>query len=81
MGKIQIFVKTNKGKNFNIQLEGTETIGQIKSLIEKKEGTTVENQMLIFRGKSLVDDSLTVKDVGIQKNNQLKLVTKLLGGF
>ncbi|THU96226.1 Polyubiqutin 3 [Dendrothele bispora CBS 962.96] len=83
MGKaksaIQIFVKTLTGKTITLSMEPDETVDNIKTKIEKKEGIPYRQQRLIYAGKQLEDEKL-LQDYSIQRNATLHLVLRLSGG-
>ena len=56
---MQIFLRNLKGENSLLEFESTETIENIRAMIQEKEGVTLEKLCLLFQGSTTLRDGHT----------------------
>jgi len=74
-----IYIKTLKGHTIKLKVSLSNKIEEIKSRIQNKIGTHVNEQRLIFAGKQL-ENNRTLNDYEIKDESVLHLVLPLHGG-
>ena len=72
-----VFIKTLKNV-ITIEVSRTDTIENLKTKIEDKEGINIEQQQLVFSSKTLVNDK-TLEEYNIEKESTIYLILRLTG--
>ncbi|TFK44640.1 hypothetical protein BDQ12DRAFT_702061 [Crucibulum laeve] len=70
---MKVTVKTTQQKVFQIDVEGSETVGDLKSKIQESQGHPAGVQKIIYSGKILADDK-TIESCGIKEKDFLVLM-------
>ncbi|CUA67939.1 hypothetical protein RSOLAG22IIIB_07625 [Rhizoctonia solani] len=75
-GTMQIFAKTFTGKTIRLLVDPEDTIENVKSKIQEKEGIQPKQQRLIFGGQRLAD-TMTVTECKIGSGDIMDLVVSM----
>ncbi|KAL5705381.1 hypothetical protein ACHQM5_023690 [Ranunculus cassubicifolius] len=73
-----IYVKTTRGMTHTLVVGGSDTVDDVKKMIEEKDGMPVDLQRLIFAGRQL-EDQRNLSDCHIEDNSTISMVTRLRG--
>lgn len=76
----QIFLKTLAGTTKTITVNSSQTIEELKQIVEETTGNPTSQQRLVFAGRQIEDDR-TLKDYNIQSESTIHMVLRLRGGM
>ncbi|XP_042343926.1 ubiquitin-like protein ISG15 [Plectropomus leopardus] len=75
---IQVFVRNEKGKTNTYDVKSDETVNNLKSRVQSREGVPVSQQRLIHQSREMLDGKLS--DYGVVANSTIDLSLRLRGG-
>ncbi len=70
---MEIFVKPPNSQSITLKVEASDTIANIKAIIQNKEGTPRKQQRLIYAGKQLQNNQ-TIEECDIGEHSSVELV-------
>ncbi|GKD54588.1 polyubiquitin [Tanacetum coccineum] len=74
---MQIFINTNTGKTLSLEVKKSETIKNVKTMIQDKEGIPIAHQSLFFAKKELKDGYTLAEYSALENESTLHLVVAL----
>ena len=77
---MQIVIKTLSGAKLSYNFEPTDSILQVKQILQEKEGIDIPMIRLIYLGKQLADEN-TIQSYNMKAGEQIHMVLQLRGGF
>jgi hypothetical protein len=72
---MMIFIRTLSGKLFTIEVEKSDSIHDVKLIIQDKENYPPGQQLIIYEG-NLLEEQKTLQDYDIQKEDTLRVIFK-----
>ena len=76
----QIFVKTITGKSITIESDlEKDTLESLKKRVYIKWGIPLNSHRYVFLGKTMIDETKTLKEYGVEKDSQIHLNLNLKG--
>ena len=76
---MQIFVKTPSGKTITLEVWASQSVKDVKSMVQCKSNIPANEQRLIWTGKQL-EEGRTLGDYNVTPESTLHLALRLRGG-
>lgn len=74
---MKIFVKVLQSDSIPFDVRNSDTVFAFKISIHQKSGIPVDDQRLIFSGKHLEDDTLSLSEYGIHEDAIIHLIRRV----
>ena len=74
---LEIFVQVRSREIITLEVDSSDTIGNLKEKIKDKKGFPAEEQRLFFQGKTELKDDRTVSDYHIQNKSTVNLLLQI----
>jgi chromosome segregation ATPase len=71
---INLYFKTLEGNDYNLDVEPSSTLDELKTLLEKKLERRKEGFRLIYSGKALTNNEETIKGLNLTKDTTIHIV-------
>ena len=73
MAAFTIFVKDTTGRTLTLEVKASDTVANVKTKIQDREGIPPDRQCLVFAGRPL-DDACTLQDYNIQQESTIDML-------
>ena len=73
MAAFTIFVKDTTGRTLTLEVKASDTVTNVKTKIQDREGIPPDRQCLVFAGRPL-DDACTLQDYNIQQESTIDML-------
>ncbi len=78
--KIEVVSAIGGGAPIVLDVEPHDTIAKVKSMVAKQKRIPASTVIVVFRGQQL-DDSETIKTIGMVDGDKCYLITRTEGGY
>ena len=76
MAAFTIFVKDTTGRTLTLEVKASDTVTNVKTKIQDREGIPPDRQCLVFAGRPL-DDACTLQDYNIQQESMIDMLVSV----